>query len=169
MSNKKINTINTLLKKIWRYEPNILKLIFKFLFIPLYGYKNKDKSIKYRYIEALPKPGTTYIDRKAFADCIHLQSVIISKSVVKIGEWAFDACTSLQSVIIMNSVKIICNDAFADCDSLKYVYIGDSIKTISNSAFEDCKMLKSVLIPKHLEKSLKKLEVFPKYTRIIIK
>ena len=90
---KNITTFNILLRELWRYEPNILKLIFKFLFVPLY----RDNGKVDKYIEAIPEPGNTYIERKAFSEYVNLQIVIISNSVKTIGEWAFDACCSIQS------------------------------------------------------------------------
>ena len=36
-----ITTIKSLLRELWRYEPEILKLIFKCLFIPVYEDKEK--------------------------------------------------------------------------------------------------------------------------------
>ena len=38
---KNITTIESLLRELWRYEPDILKLIFEFLFIPVYEDKEK--------------------------------------------------------------------------------------------------------------------------------
>ena len=58
----KINTIETLLKEIYRYEPEILKKIFQFMFIPIY----EDKERKYKYVELLPKPGTDCITSESF-------------------------------------------------------------------------------------------------------
>ena len=44
MSMKNITTIGSLLREVWRYEPDILNLIFKFYFIPVY--ENKENKIK---------------------------------------------------------------------------------------------------------------------------
>ena len=84
----KINTIETLLKEIYRYEPEILKKIFQFMFIPIY----EDKERKYKYVELLPKPGTDCISGKSFICNLSLQSLIISKSVKNIGEYSFCYC-----------------------------------------------------------------------------
>ena len=108
------------------------------MFIPVY----EDKENKYRYIEALPKPGKTYIGYKSFSKCINLQHVIIS-----------------------NSVKIIGDSAF---EKLNYVSIGNSVKTIENGAFHNCCSLMSAIIPKHLEQTVKELEVFPVHTEITV-
>ena len=46
-----ITTIDILLIKLWRYDPDILKLIFKFV----YSCLQRQRKI-HRYIEAIPKP-----------------------------------------------------------------------------------------------------------------
>ena len=140
----RVFTIDTLLREIWRYEPNILKLIFEFLFIPVY----EDKEKKYRYIEALPKPGTTSIKEDIFSECSHLLSVIIPNSVTSIGRDAFQGCSSLQSVTIPNSVKTIDNWAFSDCSSLQSVTIPNSVISIDKGVFIECYNLKQALIPR---------------------
>lgn len=46
MSIENITTINLYLKEIYRYEPDILKQILKFIYVPVY----KDKEKKHIYI-----------------------------------------------------------------------------------------------------------------------
>ena len=111
---KNITTIDSLLREVWRYEPEILKLIFEFLFVPLYEYKEK----KHRYIIALPKPGTTSIGYKSFSECENLQLVTIHNLVTTIGDRAFYKCLSLTSVTIPNSVTTVDESAFYSCSSL---------------------------------------------------
>ena len=103
MSIENITTINLYLKEIYRYEPDILKQILKFIYVPVY----KDKEKKHRYIEVLPKPGTTCIYDGAFYNCSSLKSVIIGNKVETISDSAFSNCSSLKSIIIPNSVKTI--------------------------------------------------------------
>jgi hypothetical protein len=184
-----ITTIDSLLREGWRYETGLLKFIFKFLFIPVY----EDKQKKYRYIEALPKPGTTYIYIAAFNSCSSLQSVTISNSVTNIERCAFSYCDSLQSITISNSVKTISGSAFCACsslqsvtipnsitniercafsycDSLQSVTIPNSVTSIGDYAFSRCKKLNQVSIPDHLERRVKSIpQVFPKKTKIIIR
>ena len=183
-----ILTIESLLQELWRYEPDILKLIFKFLFVPVY----EDTEKKYRYIEALPKPGTTNINLKAFSNCRFLQSVIISnsvetigdsafyscnqlqsvmigKSVKTIGEYVFSRCASLKSVILGNSVESIGENAFFSCGSLKSITIPNSVKMIGEEAFSGCELLKLASIPKHLSEIVRELEVFPEHTEISVR
>ena len=68
-----ITTIDTLLREVWRYEPEILRIIFKFLFTPIY----EDKGRKHRYIEVLPQPKTNCISSKSLMCSLALQSLII--------------------------------------------------------------------------------------------
>ena len=182
MSMENITTIGSLLREVWRYEPDILKLIFEFLFIRVY----EDKEKKHRYILALPKPGTTSIKKDAFSGCSLLKSVTIGNSVTNIGDAAFKGCSSLQlvtignsvtnigvaafkgcsslkSVTIPNSVTSIGRLAFSGCSSLQSVTIPDSVTIIDEGAFIDCDELNQVSIPKHLEEKVKELKVFPRY------
>ena len=183
-----IKTIDSLLRQVWRYEPDILTLIFKFLFVPVY----EDTEKKYRYIEALPKPGTTNINLKAFSNCRWLQSVIISnsvenigdsafyscnqlqsvmigKSVKTIGEYVFSRCRSLQSVTLGNSVESIGENVFFSCGSLKSITIPNSVKIIGEDAFAGCELLQSASIPENLSEIVRELEVFPKNTEIMVR
>ena len=183
-----ITTIGSLLREVWRYEPDILKLIFEFLFVPLY----KDILGKCRYVIALPKPGTTTIDEFAFYCCSSLQSVTIPKSVTIIGYRAFSGCSSFQSITIPNSVTTIgffafscCSSlqsvtipdsvtsigdfAFSDCSSFQSITIPNSVITIDRSAFRGCKKLNQASIPKHLEKRVRELKVFPEHTKLIVR
>ena len=81
----------------------------------------------------------TDIPSSAFADCIELTDIIISSSVVSIGDAAFSG-TGLTSLILPRSVAIISNSSFEKCSSLGYIVIPDSVYTggIAASTFPRC-------------------------------
>ena len=76
---------------------------------------------KIRSIE-IPDSVTSLGD-SAFARCINLQSVRLSKNIREISNWAFEG-TALTVVEIPNSVKYIGQEAFEDCTSLHTVVLG---------------------------------------------
>ena len=160
MSIENITTIGSLLREVWRYEPDILKLIFEFLFVPRY----EDKEGQCRYVIALTIPGTTTIGYKSFSECEKLQLVTIHDSVTIIGYRAFQQCSSLKSVTIPNSVTTIGNHPFSGCSSLQSVTIPNSVTTIGNRAFSGCSSLQSVTIPNAFYKVLQ-----PVSTRLFLR
>ena len=105
----------------------------------------------------------------AFENCSLLQSVTIGNSVETIGDGAFASCSSLKSVNILNSVKTIGSCAFHQCSSLQSVTIPNSVTSIGKWAFIDCDKLNQASIPKHLEETIREIEVFPEHTKIIVR
>ena len=113
----------------------------------------------------------TSIDYEAFSDGYFdgyplLTSVVISDSVISIGDYAFDYCTSLSSVtfgigvnsigmyafckcpitsLIIPNATFIGYDAFDNCTSLVSVTLPNII-TIDNLAFAYCTKLESVTL-----------------------
>ena len=79
--------------------------------------------------------------------CSSLTSIVISNSVVSIGDNAFKGCNSLSNVVIPNSVTTIEAGAFWDCSSLTSIVIPNSVVSIGGSAFSGCSSLTSTLIP----------------------
>lgn len=75
-----------------------------------------------------------------------LTSVVIPKTVTKIGEWAFSYCKGLKSIEIPNSVKIIGQRAFC-YSGIKSIVIPNSVTAIEDNTFLSCDSLTSVEIP----------------------
>lgn len=68
------------------------------------------------------------IGKNAFADCIALPSIALSKNTEVIGESAFKNCASLTGISIKVSLKSIGKQAFYGCESLTDVaYSGNII------------------------------------------
>ena len=156
--------ILSLVNQIRNYEPNLMGIIFDYVFVPC----SQDQEGKHKYIRAFPNKNGT-INEKAFYNNNKLEWVIIDNSVKSIGNSAFAGCLSLNDVTIGNSVKSIGRSAFAGCSSLTHLTIPNSIKSIGNDAFYRCSSLREVNIPKHLETIVKDNNVFPKHTKIIVR
>lgn len=75
-----------------------------------------------------------------------LVSVLLPKSITKIGSSAFDGCSDLTSVIIPNSVTTIGKSAFSSC-KLNEIVIPEGVETIEYGAFAWNSNLESVIIP----------------------
>lgn len=71
-----------------------------------------------------------------------VEEVILTSTVLKIGDYQFSNFGTLKNVITSNSVKEISACAFRFCDNLEYIYIGDSVETICVDAFNFCPQLK---------------------------
>ena len=95
--------------------------------------KYKDKNCKFKYIKALPKPGTDFIESSAYKNDDYLSK-------------------NMQYVIIDKSVNIIKASAFNSCFNLKYIKLHDNIKSIGSKTFYFCINLKNINLPKSLDK-----------------
>ena len=182
-----ITTIDSLLREVWRYEPEILNRIFQLMFVPCH----KDVIGKNKYIEVIPQKGSNYIDYVAI-NSLYLNAVIISNKVTNIGHSSFDTCTllsyiyipesvktiksgafwcchSLENVNIPNSVEYIDEYSFFSCSKLKKIFIPDSVREIGYNAFMECSKLEYAYINKNLEEMVLGNEVFPITTKIIVR
>jgi hypothetical protein len=77
----------------------------------------------------------------------HIKTVVISKGVKSIGDFAFAGCELLISIDMSKGIARIGNGAFMKCKSLTSVDVPKSITSIGNMAFSYCKDLSSVNIP----------------------
>ena len=81
------------------------------------------------------KEGTRIICDHAFSMCSSLTSIVISNSVVSIGDGAFFKCTSLSSIVIPDSVTSIGNGAFSYCETLINIVIPTNVTNLKGNPF----------------------------------
>ena len=87
------------------------------------------------------------IGNDAFNGCSLLSHVTIPNSVTSIGMRTFSSCSFLKSITIPNSVTSIGEEAFRDCSSLTAVTLSNSLMSIESGVFRGCSSLKSITIP----------------------
>lgn len=80
-----------------------------------------------------------------FNSCDALKTIIIPKTLEKIGSSAFSS-SGIENIDIPNSVISIGYATFYGCENLKTVGIGSGIKQIWEEAFENCSNLTTVNI-----------------------
>ena len=93
----------------------------------------------------------TDIGRGAFAQCIHLTSIILPEGVNHIGEFVFYQCSSLTRITLPAGLETIKNDAFNGCSSLARIDLPDALEDIGAEAFSGCSSLTSITLPAGLE------------------
>ena len=76
---------------------------------------------------------------------------------------------NLKEIYFNNNLEIIDEKAFYTCINLNNINIPDSVQNIGKYAFLNCNSLNIASIPKHLEKQVKKNNVFPKHTKVLIR
>ena len=111
---------------------------------PFFG-TNKDMSITCN-VETIVLPKTvTRIGDLTFGGCSSLNSITIPNSVTSIGNHAFWSCTGLTSITIPDSVTSIGDRAFGGCTGLKSAIIGDRVTFIGDNVFGGCEGLDPII------------------------
>ena len=75
---------------------------------------------------------------RLFAECTSLETVILTDSVVSIGESAFEGCTSLSSVTSTDSLVSVGPYAFEGCTSLTDIRFDTSVTDFGYYCFKNC-------------------------------
>lgn len=87
------------------------------------------------------------IGEKAFQYCENLEELIMPNCVITIGRYAFEYCFNFKKVYFSKKLKTIEEYAFSNCKNLEQIYLPEGLDTISKACFHGCYMLKSVYIP----------------------
>ena len=146
----KIHSFHQLLQfitKLSNIEPNLIKIIQGFVFIPTRLTNLNDQ----RYIELIPTYKDDVYIQKIWQPNHYLKGVIVNNKVKTINFYAFYNCRMLSYVVLPKSLKQIKDSCFSACMSLKYMYIPDSVTNIDEASFQFCSDLQHVRLPKNIE------------------
>lgn len=80
-----------------------------------------------------------------------LKTVVLPKSLTKIGDYAFDGCTSLQSITIGENITQLGAFAFNNCNNLNTIHWNEGVKSIGRCSFSDCTQLSQLELPNTIE------------------
>ena len=92
-------------------------------------------------------PNMSNLYRSTFARCYNLESVVISKNIERIHQYAFDYCTSLSSVTFANdsNLNAIDNLAFGNCPLLTSITLPNKLEKIRTGAFDGANITEVVI------------------------
>lgn len=79
-----------------------------------------------------------------------ITSVILPKSITKIGEKSFYGCNSLHTVSLNEGLHSIGTEAFSNCALLQGIQFPQTLQSIEASCFEQCTSLEVVVFPQAL-------------------
>lgn len=77
----------------------------------------------------------------------YLTSVVLSDSILTVGEGAFSECKNLSIVTLGADVQTLGTGVFADCTSLARIDLPDGLVSIGASAFAGCSALTNLTLP----------------------
>jgi len=82
-----------------------------------------------------------------------VKSVVLPKSVTRVGAFAFAECPKLASVDLPDGVTKLGRFAFDGCKKLKSIHMPKKLSSIGDCAFQECKSLKGkIVVPKRVKK-----------------
>ncbi len=86
-----------------------------------------------------------------FSNFPELTSVLLSSTIVEMGEGAFRGCEKLAELTLPAGLKSLPADSFHGCSALGSVTFGESLVSIGSNAFYDCFSLEGVELPSGLK------------------
>ena len=88
----------------------------------------------------------------AFEGFANAESIVLSDTVEKIGDWSLSGCNSLKSIALPDKVTELPEGMFRDNEALESVKLPAALKEIRKYTFCGCKNLKDVTFGDSLEK-----------------
>lgn len=100
------------------------------------------------------KDNTCYLDKDILGDFmlqgLKLETLILPKNLIALGNKAVADCVNLKSISIPNGVNAIKNNTFENCIQLTSIGLPAGLSSIGNYAFANCNKLSSIELPSGL-------------------
>ena len=106
-------------------------------------------SILCRYVKFQNGPNPLELGDYCFAGFVHLETLILSDNITRLGQSCFEA-TNLQSVVIPSLVDTIPKDCFFNCQRLSNVVLPQQLSVIEMNAFGATPLLTEISFPASL-------------------
>ena len=113
------------------------------------GYHDQYDTIFCRYVQFQTGTDPLELSDYCFLDFTHLETLILSDNIVRLGESCFEG-TNIQSVSIPPLVDTIPEECFADCGSLSSVTLPQQLSVIERQAFIGTSSLREISFPASL-------------------
>lgn len=140
----KVSTAGTLAQKLEGYSSDVLRISGEINGTDIAVIRDLEQSGKIVTLDLedakIVAGGTTIkttantIGEKMFY-ASKLSSIVLPKSLTKIGKQAFAECDALERIVIPDNVTFVGMDAFAYCDNLKEVTIGANVTSFEQGVF----------------------------------
>ena len=88
--------------------------------------------------------GITRLTYSSFSKLENLRDVILSNTIVEVGDACFSGCKNLIKISLPKSVETIGSYAFFECVHMLDIEIPDNVVSIGERAFQRCSALKTV-------------------------
>lgn len=97
-------------------------------------------------------PDKAFFETKSgVAWSLALKTVILPKTLNRIGKYAFAVCGSMESIQMPETLSVLEESAFVECRGLKEITIPLGCSEIKQRTFNDCMSLESVRLPEGLK------------------
>ena len=91
--------------------------------------------------------GIQKIRKRAFGDCMKIESVECPESLRSIGKNGFEHCVRLKAVSLPEGLRKISSFAFSECRLLREIRFPSGLRKLGSCAFYKCENLQPVILP----------------------
>jgi hypothetical protein len=110
------------------------------------GFVYTDDTNYCRYVEFLGGTDPLELGDNCFLGFTHLETLILSDNITRIGEHCFELA-GMQQVVIPSLIDTIPDRCFSGCSNLRNVVLPSQLTTIDKFAFNSTPMLTHITIP----------------------
>ena len=86
------------------------------------------------------------VGEASLSSCVNLKNIIVPGSVIEMKIAAFSGCKSLTEIQLPTGLREIGSDVFHGCSSLQAIQVPEGVSSIAANTFGHCKSLKEVVL-----------------------